>query len=168
MPRGRTWHLDEMRITVARKVHWLWRAIDEHGEVLDILLQPRRNSQAAKRFFKRLLDDHDGPEHIITDVLRSYGAALRELPILNHIKHTTVSAKEHQNNLIEQSYRSTRNQERQQKSFRTIERSQRFLSTHAHISNLFARTRTQVPAFVRRTNLEQAFKSLGEISLQIT
>ena len=166
--RSRTWHLDEMRIKVAGKIHWLWRAIDEHSEVLDILLQPKRDRQAAKRFFKRLLDDHDSPETIITDGLRSYGAALREVPELTNTAHITVSAKEHQNNLIEQSHRPTRNQERQQQGFRDKDRSQRFLFTHAHLSNLFARTRTQVPAFVRRENLKHAFKSWGELSLQLT
>lgn len=165
--RARTWHLDEVRIKVAGKIHWLWRAIDEHGEVLDILLQPRRNRQAAKRFFKRLLDDHDLPEHVVTDGLRSYGVALRELPELSDTEHITVSAKEHQNNLIEQSHRSTRNQERQQQGLRDKERSQRFLFTHAQISNLFSGTRTQVPAFVRRENLEQAFKFWGEVSLNL-
>ena len=53
MPSGRTWHLDEVRIVMAGKIHWLWRAIDEHGEVRDILLQARRDTAAAKRFFKR-------------------------------------------------------------------------------------------------------------------
>ena len=103
----KTRHIDEMRIIVAGKTPWLWRAIDEHGEVLDILLQPRRNSQAAKRFFKRLLADNDSPDCVVTDGLRSYSASLRELPELSHTEHITVSAKEHQNNLIEQSHRLT-------------------------------------------------------------
>lgn len=167
LSRSKTWHLDEMRIVIAGKAHWLWRAIDEHGEVLDILLQPRRNREAAKRFFKRLLDENDLPEDIVTDGLRSYGAAIRELPELTTTEHITVSAKEHQNNLIEQSHRSTRNQERQQQGYRDKARSQRFLFTHAHISNLFSNTRARLPAFIRRHNLEQAFKSWGEVSLQI-
>ena len=118
LTRARTWHLDEMRIKVAGKVHWLWKAIDEQGEVLDILLQPKRNKQVAKRFFKRLLYDNDMPECIVTDGLRSYGAAIREVPELNQTEHITVSAREYQNNLIEQSHRLTRKQERQQQGFR--------------------------------------------------
>lgn len=167
-PRGRTWHLDEVRIVLGDKVHWLWRAIDEHGEVLDILLQTGRDTAAAKRFFKRLLDDHDIPERVVRDGLKSYGAAIKEVPELTHADHVTVSASEHQNNLIEQSHRPTRDQERQQRGFRNILRSQSFLFTHAHISNLFGHTRARVPAFERRYNLQEAFKSWGEVTLQIS
>lgn len=113
--RGRNWHLDEMRVVVGGVVHWLWRAINEHGDVLDVLLQENRDTSAAKRFFRRLIDDHDLPERIVTDRLRSYGAAIREVPELSASEHVSVSAAERQNNLIEQSHRATRDQERQQK-----------------------------------------------------
>ena len=87
-------------------MHWLWRAIDDHGEVLDVLLQKRRDTKAAKRIFQRLLDDQGIPESVVTDGLRSYGAAPRKVPELAASEHVTVSASEHQNNLIEQSHRS--------------------------------------------------------------
>ena len=65
--RGRTWHLDEMRVVVGGVTKWLWRAVNEHGEVLDVLLQQHRDTGAAKRFFRRLIDDQELPERIVTD-----------------------------------------------------------------------------------------------------
>lgn len=108
-PRGRTWHLDEMRIVVRGDVHWLWRAVNEYGETLNVLLQKRHNTKAAKRFFQHLLDNQAISESVITDGLRSYGAVLREVPELATSEHIIVSASEYQNNLIEQSHRPTRN-----------------------------------------------------------
>ena len=117
--RDRSWHLDEMRLVVGGVVQWLWRAVNEHGDVLDVLLQKHRDTHAAKRFLCRLIDDYELPGRIVSEGLRSYGAALRELPELDATEHTTVSAAERQNNLIEQSHRPTREQERQQRGFRT-------------------------------------------------
>ena len=128
--RGRTWHLDEMRVVVGGITNWLWRAVNEHGDVLDVLLQEHRDTDAAKRFFRRLCDDQELPERIVTDGLRSYGAALRELPELNASEHISVSAAERQNNLIEQSHRPTRYQEQQQRGFKVIKHAQRFLFTY--------------------------------------
>jgi putative transposase len=107
-----------MRVILGGTTHWLWRAVNEHGDVLDVLLQEHRDTGAAKRFFRRLIDDQGIPERIVTDGLRSYGAALRELPELDATEHVTVSAAARQNNLIEQSHRPTRDQERQQRGFR--------------------------------------------------
>ncbi len=78
--RGSRWHLDEVCVKVGGVKHWLWRAVDEYGDVLDILLQEHRDTQAAKSFFVRLLGEYDVPEVIHTDKLWSYGAALREIP----------------------------------------------------------------------------------------
>ena len=86
----------------------LWRAVNEHGEVLDVLLQKHRDTGAAKRFFCRLIGDQALPERIVTDGLRSYGAALKDLSELDASEHVTVSAAERQNNSIEQSHRPTR------------------------------------------------------------
>ncbi len=165
--RGRSWRLDEMRVVVAGVVHWLWRAVNEYGEVLDVLLQEYRDTHAAKRFFRRLIDDQEIPERVITDGLGSYGAALRQLPELGAAEYITVSAAEHQNNLIEQSHRPTREQERQQRGFRSLTRSQGFLCSHAEVTDLFRPTRTSVPARLRRRNLTRAFASWGELSLAI-
>ncbi len=163
---GRTWHLD-VSIVLSGVTHWLWRAVNEHGEVLDVLLQEHRDTGAAKRFFRRLIDDQNIPERIVTDGLRSYGAALRELPELGATEHMTVSAAERQNNLIEQSHRPTRDQEHQQRGFREITRAQRFLFTHAEVSNLFRHTRAHTPARLRRRNWLRGFDLWSELSLSI-
>ncbi len=89
-----------MRIVLGGVVHWLWRAINEHGEVLDVLLQKTRCKDAAKRCLQRLLDEQDVPKQIVTDGLRSYGAAIRETPELVCALHVKVSAAERQNNRI--------------------------------------------------------------------
>ena len=77
---GDTWHLDEVFIKIKGKQHYLWRAVDQDGDVLDILVQPRRNAKAAKRFFRKLLKGLQyAPREVVTDKLRSYGVAHREL-----------------------------------------------------------------------------------------
>ncbi len=165
--RGRVWHLDEMRVVVGGVVHWLWRVINEHGEVMDVLLQENRDTGAAKRFFRRLVDGQELPERIITDGLRSYGAALRETPELATSEHVTVSALKRQNNLVEQSHRPTREQERQQRGFRELPRAGRFLFTHAEVGNLFRPTRTSVSARLRRHTLTRSFGLWDELSISI-
>ena len=165
--RGRTWHLDEMRVVMGGVTHWLWRAVNEYGDVLDVLLQEHRDKGAAKRFFRRLIDDQGIAERIVTDGLRSYGAALKELPELDATEHVTVSAEKRQNNLIEQSYRPTRDQERQQRGFRGITRAGRFLFTHTEVNHLFHHTRARTPASLRRRNWLHGFALWGELSLSI-
>ncbi len=165
--RGRVWHLDEMRIVLGGVAHWLWRAINEHGEVLDVLLQKTRCKEAARRCLQRLLDERDIREQIVTDGLRSYGAAIRETPELGCALHVTVSAAERQNNLIEQSHRPTRDRERQQRGFRSLERAQAFLFTHAEVGNLFCHTRARTPSRLRRRNWLYAFGLWDELSLSI-
>ena len=145
----------------------LWRAVNEHGEVLDVLLQKHRDTGAAKRFFCRLIGDQALPERIVTDGLRSYGAALKDLSELDASEHVTVSAAERQNNLIEQSHRPTREQERQQKGFRTATRAQSFLFTHAEVTNLFRYTRARTPSQLRRRNWKTGFSLWTELSLAI-
>lgn len=135
--RGRSWHLDEMYVVIGGVTHWLWRAVNEYGDVLDVLLQEHRDKGAAERFLRRLIDDQELPERIVTDGLRSYGAAIREIPELGGSEHITVSAAERQNNIIEQSHRPTREQERQQRGFRSSKRTQGFLFTHAEVNELF-------------------------------
>jgi putative transposase len=120
---------------------------------------------AAKRFFRRLIDDHELPEQIVTDGLRSYSAALRELPELDASEHVTVSAAKRQNNRIEQSHHPTRDHERQQRGLRKPNHAQRFLFTHAEVGNLFRPTRTGIPARLRRHNLTRGFGLWAELSL---
>ena len=165
--RGRCWHLDEMRVMVGGIVKWLWRSVNEHGEVLDVLLQGSRDKEAAKRFFRRLMDENELPERIVTDGLRSYGAALKDLPELTASEHITVSAAQRQNNLIEQSHRSTRAQERQQLGFRCTSTTKRFLFTHSELSNLFQRSRGTTPAKLRRRYLTHGFALWRELGMSI-
>ena len=149
-------------------MQWLWRAVNEYGDVLDVLLQENRDTGAAKRFFLRLIDIQELPERIVTDGLRSYGAALRELPELDASEHLSVSAAERQNNRIEQSHRPTRDHERQQRGLRKSEHAQRFLFTHAEVGNLFRPTRTGIPAPLRRHNLTRGFGLWAELSLAMS
>ena len=148
-------------------MQWLWRAVNEYGDVLDVLLQENRDTGAAKRFFRRLIDDRELPEQIVTDGLKSYGAALRELPELDASEHVTVSALKRQNNRIEQSHRPTRDHERQQRGLRKSEHAQRFLFTHAEVGNLFCPTRTGIPAWLRRHHLTRSFGLWAELSLSM-
>jgi putative transposase len=121
---GDTWHLDEVFLKIGGALHYLWRAVDQHGVVLDILVQDRRNATAAKRFFKRLLVGLKyKPQRLVTDGLRSYGAAHRE--VLPEAKHRTSR---YLNNRTENSHRPTRRRERQMQRFKSPEHAQRFLS----------------------------------------
>ncbi|MVN89096.1 IS6 family transposase [Deinococcus sp. HMF7620] len=147
--RGSRWHLDEVYVKVGGVKHWLWRAVDEHGDMLDILLQEHRDTESAKSFFVRLLGEYDVPEVIHTDKLWSSGAAIRELPVLHGVEHVQVISTARCNNFVEQSHRPTRQQERSQIGFKRRRRTQEFLALHARVSNLHRCTRTTVPATTR-------------------
>src|SRR5437879_8734501 len=110
---GDKWHLDEVFLTIKGKRQYLWRAVDQHGNVLDILVQSRRNKQAAKRFFRKLLKGLKyAPRVIITDKLASYGAAKKEiLPSVEHRKHKGL------NNRAENSHHPTRQRQRSMRRF---------------------------------------------------
>lgn len=162
--RGSGKYLDEVCTTVDGARHWLWRAVDEHGFVLDILLQRHRDTDAAKTFLTRLLGEYDVPEVIHTDQLRSYGAAIRVLPSLDQVDHQEVVSTARCNNLIEQSHRPTRRQERQQQGFKRKKRAQEFLNLHTRVENLHHHTRTSVSATTRRTHQKQAFRTWSMIA----
>jgi putative transposase len=101
---GSTWHLDEMFVTLRGKPYLLWRAVDEHGAELDVLVQKRRDKAAAKRFFRRVLRSNPVPRKIVTDQLRSYPAAKADIPELAHVKHVFVKAAARVNNRAENSH----------------------------------------------------------------
>jgi putative transposase len=132
---GDKWHLDEVVISVAGRKHWLWRAVDQHGIVLDILVQSRRNAKAAKRLLRKLLKKQGvAPRVMITDKLASYGAARREImPGVEHRQHKGL------NNRAENSHQPTRRCERIMKRFKSAGQAQRFLSVHDQVANLFRR-----------------------------
>ncbi len=113
--------------------HYLWRAVDQDGEIVDVFLQRRRDGNAAKRFFNRLLKRHrNEPRKIVTDKLRSYGVAHREL-----IPDTIHDTSQYANNRAELSHQPTRVRERVMRRFKSLQQAQRFLTVHAAIYNLF-------------------------------
>jgi putative transposase len=130
---GDTFYIDEVFIKINGKQYYLWRAVDQDGEVVDVYLQAKRDGAAAKRFFKRLLRSHGGePRKIVTDKLRSYGVAHREL-----IPDTIHSTQQYENNRAEQSHEVTRVRERGMRRFKSVRQAQRFVTAHAAVSNLF-------------------------------
>ena len=130
---GDTFFIDEVFVKINGKQHYLWRAVDQDGEVVDVYLQARRDGAAAKRFFKRLLRSHDGePRKIVTDKLRSYGVAHREM--IPEVIHDTS---QYANNRAEQSHEATRVRERGMRKFKSIRQAQRFVTAHAAVQNLF-------------------------------
>jgi putative transposase len=156
--RGDKWHLDEVVLTIAGKKHWLWRAVDQEGFVLDVLVQSRRDKKAAKRLFRKLLSKQGrAPRVLITDKLRSYAAAKREImPGVEHRQHKGL------NNRAENSHQPTRRRERIMKRFKSPRQVQRFLSTHDQIANVFSRRRNQDTAAKFRTARRQAFTTWAE------
>jgi putative transposase len=130
---GDTFYIDEVFVKINGKQHYLWRAVDQDGEVVDVYLQAKRDGTAAKRFFKRLLRSYGGePRKIVTDKLRSYGVAHREL--MQDVIHST---KQYENNRAEQSHEATRVRERVMRRFKSVRQAKRFLGAHAAVSNLF-------------------------------
>ena len=130
---GDTWYLDEVFVTIQGRRQYLWRAVDQDGDVLDILVQSRRNRGAAARFFRKLLKSQGCvPRRLITDKLRSYTAAHRT--VMPSVRHST---RQYENNRAEVSHQPTRQRERQMRRFKSTEQAQRFLSVHGVVSNLF-------------------------------
>jgi len=130
---GDTFFIDEVFVKIHGKQQYLWRAVDQDGEVVDVYLQTRRDGPAAKRFFKRLMRSCGGePRKIVTDKLRSYGVAHREL-----MPDAIHSTEQYANNRAEQSHESTRVRERGMRRFKSPKQAQLFLSAHAAVYNLF-------------------------------
>jgi putative transposase len=150
--RNDVWHLDEVVITIAGRKHWLWRAVDQDGYVLDEIVQNRRNTKAAKRLLTRLLKKQGiPPKRMITDKLRSYGAARSQvMPNVEHRSHKGL------NNRAENSHVPLRKRERMMQSFRSPGSLQRFVSVFSAIRNLFVPPRSQRSAFQNRVHRLQA------------
>jgi putative transposase len=156
---GDTFFLDEVFIKINGIQHYLWRAVDQDGEVVDIYLQKRRDGMAAKRFFKRLLKKNKGePRKIVTDKLRSYGVAHREL-----IPDSIHDTNQYANNKSELSHQPTRVRERGMRKFKSVEQAQRFLNTHAAVYNLFNLGRHLVSAENYRYFRLRAFASWEKV-----
>jgi putative transposase len=157
---GDKWHLDEVFLTIRGERHYLWRAVDQDGHVLDILVQRRRDKHAAKRFFRKLLKGLTYvPRVIITDQLRSYGAAKREmLPSVEHRQQRYL------NNRAENSHQPTRQRERHMQRFKSPGHAQRFLSAYGPIASHFRPRRHRLPAPVYRQEMQQRFQAWQEIT----
>jgi putative transposase len=128
--RGDKWFLDEVALTMNKRRYWLWRAVDQDGTVLDILVQSRRDQYAAERFLHHVLDGEEGvePRVVITDKLSSYPPALRRvLPNTEHRRHKRL------NNRAENSHRPVRKRERAMQRFKSPEQAQCFLETFSEV-----------------------------------
>jgi putative transposase len=157
---GDQWHLDEVFIKINGRLQYLWRAVDQDGHVLDILVQNRRDKAAARGFFRRLLTKtRTVPRVIITDKLRSYGAAHREvMPSVEHRCHKGL------NNRAENSHQPTRQRERAMKGFRSTGAAQRFLSAFSGISPHFRPRRHLMPAHDYRAEMTVRFTIWEQIT----
>ena len=154
---GSTWHLDELFVMLRGEPYVLWRAVDEHGAELDILLQKRRDTSAAERFFRRVLRSCPTPRKIVTDQLRSYPAAKSRIPELANVKHVFVKAAARVNNRAENSHQPTRERERRFRGFRDPKRTQAFLANFGPIRQHFALKRHLLRASLYRKQLTRRF-----------
>jgi len=157
---GDTWHLDEVFLTIQGERHDLWRAVDQDGHVLDILVQRRRHKAAAKKFFRKLLKGvRYVPRVMITDQRQSDGAAKRELlPGVEHRPHRSL------NHRAENSHQPTRQRERRMQGFKSPGQAQRFLSAYGLISQHFRPRRHLLPAPISREEMRQRFQCWREVT----
>jgi len=139
---------------------YLWRAVDQDGDLIDVLVQKRKDKKAAKRFFRKILK-HQGvtPSRITTDKLRSYAAAKRE--VMQSVIHCQDR---YANNRAEVSHQRTREQERQMRRFKSMKQAQRFLSTHGVVNNLFRLGRHLIRACHYRMFRTQAFSEWQQVA----
>jgi putative transposase len=157
---GDKWHLDEVFVTINGKRCYLWRAVDQHGNVLDVLVQSRRNAKAARRFFRKLLK---GLRHVprvpVTDKLASYGVAHRELmPSVTHRQSRYL------NNRAENSHQPTRQRERAMKRFKSVRHARQFLSAFSSISTHFRPRRHRLSATGWRTEMAERLTLWREVT----
>ena len=157
---GDKWHLDEVFVKVNGGQRYLWRAVDQDGNVLDILVQNRREKAAARRFFRKLMKKtRSVPRVVVTDKLRSYGAAHREvMPSVEHRSHKGL------NNRAENSHQPTRQRERAMKGFRTVGGAQRFLAAFSGISSHFRPRRHLMTATAHRIEMTIRFVIWDQIT----
>jgi putative transposase len=157
---GDKWHLDEVFLTINGERHYLWRAVDQDGHVLDILVQSRRNKKAAKKSFRKLLKGLlYVPRVLITDQLKSDGAAKREvMPSVEPRQHRYL------NNRAENSHQPTRQREWRMQGCTAPGHAQRFLSAYGPIAQHFRPRRHMLSASAYRQEMAQRFQMWGEIT----
>jgi putative transposase len=153
--------MDEVVVSIAGETNWLWRAVDQNGFVLDVLVQRRRNARAAQRLMRSLLKCAVTPPRVmITDTFRSYGAAKAKMGLrVDHRQHKGL------NNRAENSHQPTRRRERIMTRFKSARQAQRFLSVHDQVANLFHLPYPEsATADHRRASRGRAFAAWREIS----
>jgi putative transposase len=157
---GDKWHLDEVQLKINGRKHWLWRAVDQEGLVLDILVQARRNRTAAERFLRCVLDGCSArPRVVITDKLASYPPAIRRvLPGVEHRRHKRL------NDRAENSHRPTRRRERAMQRFNSPEPAQHFLACFEPIRGHFCPRRHRLPAGHYRAVLSTCFCTWRQVA----
>ena len=157
---GDIWHVDEAFVKIQGQQMYLWRAVDQDGDVLDILVTKRRNKKAAKRFFRKVLKGQGKPPwQLITDKLRSYSAAHRE--VFPSVEHRTG---QYENNRAEVSHQHTREKERHVRRFKSIAHAQRLLAVHGQVQNLFRVGRHHLKAVHQRLLRDRAFADWREVT----
>jgi putative transposase len=157
---GDKWHLDEVFLTIHGERHYLWRAVDQDGHILDILVPHRRDRKAAKKFFRKLLTGLAYvPRVLITAKLKSYGAAKRDiLPGVEHRPHRSL------NNRAEKSHQPTRQRERRMQGFKAPGHAQRILSAYGPIAQHFRPRRHRLPAPTYRHVMTPRFQIWHEVT----
>jgi transposase-like protein len=154
-----TWHLDEVYLKIDGRLVYLWRAVDAEGEVLDVLVQSRRNKHAALKLMRKLLKEYGFvPDKLVTDNLRSYGAAAHDLGISNRHERGRW-----RNNRAENSHQPTRRRERKMQGFKSARSAQRFLSVHAAVHNTFNVQRHHTSARTHRAFRASAMQTWHEV-----
>ncbi len=157
---GDIWHLDELFVNIQGKRHDLWRAVDQDGDVIDILVQRYRNAHAARRFFRKLLKGQGTvPWQVVTDKLRSYSAAHRQ--VMPSVVHAT---RQYANNRAEVSHQPTRQRERQMRRFKSPGQAQRFLAVHGEVQNLFRLGRHHLRSENYRWLRDRSFREWREVT----
>lgn len=148
------WHIDEVFVKINGEIHYLWRAVDHEGTILDCVVTKKRNRKAAKRVLKKLVKSYGKPQEIVTDKLKSYRAALKEFG-LHHLQNT----EQYKNNQVENSHLHFRRRERGINKFRLMKSLQKFVSIQSAFFNLFNHQ--------RHLENRKIFKDLRQNSLDI-
>ena len=154
-----TWHLDEVYLKIDGRMAYLWRAVDAEGEVLDVLVQARRNKRAALKLMRKLLKKYGFiPNKLVTDDLRSYAAAVHDLGLSNRHERGRWH-----NNRAENSHQPTRRRKRKMQGFKSTWSAQRFLSIHAATYNIFNVQRHLTSARTYRAFRASAMQTWREV-----
>ena len=157
---GDIWHVDELFLKINGRQVYLWRAVDQDSDVLDILVTKRRDKRAAKRFFLKVLKGQGKPPwQLVMDKLRSYPAAHRE--VFPRVMHRTA---QYENNRAEVSHQPTRQREHQKRRFKSMTHIQRFLSVHGAVQNLFRVGRHHLEAIHYRLLRARAFSDWRQVT----